>query len=53
MADALPDVGQLARELEALREQHRAVGEVLRSVARADGLETVLHTVVESERLAK
>lgn len=48
MADATPDVRELTRELEALREQHRAVGEVLRSVARADGLETVLHTLVES-----
>ena len=48
MAEVASDAIDLARQLESLREQQRAVGEVLRSVARADGLETVLHAVVES-----
>jgi class 3 adenylate cyclase/putative methionine-R-sulfoxide reductase with GAF domain len=39
---------ELAAELERLREQQRAVGEVLRAVARSEGLEAVCTAVVRA-----
>jgi adenylate cyclase len=40
------DVEQLVRENENLREQRQAVGEVLRAVARSEGLQPVLDAIV-------
>jgi two-component system, NtrC family, sensor kinase len=42
------DVSDLARELEAAREQQRAVSDVLRAVARSEGLQPVFDAVVEA-----
>jgi class 3 adenylate cyclase len=39
-----------ARELEDLREQQRAISDVLRAVARSAGLQPVLHEIVEACR---
>jgi translation elongation factor EF-G len=44
------DVEQLLRENENLREQRQAVGEVLRAVARSEGLQPVLDAIVEAAR---
>jgi class 3 adenylate cyclase len=44
------DVGELVRDNENLREQRRAVGEVLRAVARSDGLQPVLDEIVEAAK---
>ncbi|MEP7158443.1 MAG: adenylate/guanylate cyclase domain-containing protein [Chloroflexota bacterium] len=38
----------LARQIELLRDEQRAVGDVLRAVARGEGLDSVLHALVES-----
>jgi class 3 adenylate cyclase len=48
MADVGTDTSELARELEAAREQQRAVSDVLRAVAGPEGLQPVLDQVVES-----
>jgi class 3 adenylate cyclase len=45
------DVDELARRLDAAREQQRALGRVLRAVARAEGLQPVLDEVVKSATL--
>jgi adenylate cyclase len=42
------DVDELARRLEAAKEQQRAIGRVLRAVARAEGLQPVLDEVVQA-----
>jgi class 3 adenylate cyclase len=44
------DAEDLVRENENLREQRRAVGEVLRAVARSEGLQPVLDEIVEAAR---
>lgn len=44
----MSDVSDLARELEAAREQQRAVSDVLRAVARSEGLQPVFDAVVEA-----
>jgi class 3 adenylate cyclase len=44
------DVGELVRDNENLREQRRAVGEVLRAVARSEGLQPVLDEIVEAAK---
>ncbi|HEY2940049.1 MAG TPA: adenylate/guanylate cyclase domain-containing protein [Gaiellaceae bacterium] len=44
----MADVDELARRLDAAREQQRAVGGVLRAVARSKGLQPVLDEVVEA-----
>jgi len=41
---------ELARQLEAAREQQRAISSVLRAVARSPGLQSVLDEVVEAAR---
>ena len=46
MADVATDAAELARQLDAAREQQRAVSDVLRAVARSEGLELVLNAVV-------
>ncbi len=45
------DAEELARDNENLREQRRAVGEVLRAVARSEGLQPVLDEIVQAARL--
>jgi adenylate cyclase len=45
------DVAELERRLEAARHQQRAIGRVLRAVARAEGLQAVLDEVVEAATL--
>ena len=45
-----PDVEQLLRENENLREQQHAVGEVLRAVARSEGLQPVLDAIIAAAR---
>ncbi len=47
----MADVADLERRLEAARRQQQAIGRVLRAVARAEGLQTVLDEVVESATL--
>jgi hypothetical protein len=42
------DAAELARTNERLREQQRAVSNVLRAVARSEGLQPVLDEIVES-----
>jgi class 3 adenylate cyclase len=42
------DLGRLARENESLRDQQRALGNVLRAVARSAGLQPVLDEVVDA-----
>ena len=49
-AAATGDESDLARQLEDLREQQRAIGGVLRAVARSAGLQPVLDEVVEASR---
>jgi hypothetical protein len=49
MGDVASDA-QLARQLEDLREQQRAISGVLRAVASSTGLQPVLDEVVESRR---
>ena len=44
------DFEELVRENENLREQRQAVGEVLRAVARSEGLQPVLDAIVEAAR---
>jgi class 3 adenylate cyclase len=48
--DEVLDAGELARANENLREQRRAVAEVLRAVARSEGLQPVLDEIVEAAR---
>jgi class 3 adenylate cyclase/putative methionine-R-sulfoxide reductase with GAF domain len=50
MASAAADGPDLARELEDVREQQRAISGVLRAVARSAGLEPVLEEVAEACR---
>src|ERR687883_126813 len=50
MARTATDVSTLAREAERLREQQRALGDVLRAIARSEGLQVVLDEVVEACR---
>jgi GAF domain-containing protein len=50
MAGVAQDDAELARELEAVREQQRAISGVLRAVARRRGLQPVLDEVVEACR---
>jgi class 3 adenylate cyclase/putative methionine-R-sulfoxide reductase with GAF domain len=53
MAGLAPEV-ELARQLEDVRAQQRAIGRVLRAVARSAGLQPVLDEVVEAcERLCR
>ena len=42
------DIEDLVREIENLREQRRAVDEVLRAVARSEGLQPVLDAIIEA-----
>jgi class 3 adenylate cyclase len=54
MAGVASDSAELARQLEDVREQQRAISGVLRAVASSGGLQTVLDEVVEaSQRLCK
>src|SRR4029453_4562384 len=54
MASAAPDYAELARQLEDMREQQRAISGVLRAVARGAGIQPVLDEVVEAgERLCR
>ena len=54
MAGVASDNAELARQLEDMREQQRAIGGVLRAVARSAGIQPVLDEVVEaSERLCR
>jgi adenylate cyclase len=50
MSQASDDAPQLAREVEDLREQQRALSDILRAIARSDGLQAVLDEVVEACR---
>ncbi|MDP9232811.1 MAG: GAF domain-containing protein [Actinomycetota bacterium] len=50
MARAASDDSKLAREVEGLREQQRALSDVLRAIARSEGLQAVLDEVVEACR---
>jgi class 3 adenylate cyclase/putative methionine-R-sulfoxide reductase with GAF domain len=50
MAGPVPGVAELARQLEDLRAQQKAVSGVLRAVARAAGLQPVLDELVEACR---
>jgi class 3 adenylate cyclase len=43
-----PEVHELARENENLRDQRRAISDVLRAVARSEGLQPVLDEIVEA-----
>ena len=45
------DADDLFRENENLREQRRAIGEVLRAVARSEGLQPVLDEIVEAAKV--
>jgi class 3 adenylate cyclase/putative methionine-R-sulfoxide reductase with GAF domain len=52
MASVVPDYAELARQLEDMREQQRAISDVLRAVARSEGIQPVLEEVIEAgERL--
>jgi class 3 adenylate cyclase len=54
MAGVASDSAELARQLEDVREQQRAISGVLRAVARSGGLQPVLDEVVEAcQRLCK
>ena len=54
MAGVASDNAELARQLDDVREQQRAISGVLRAVARSDGLQPVLDEVVEAcRRLSK
>jgi adenylate cyclase len=54
MADVAFDNAELARQLEDVREQQRAISGVLRAVARRAGIQPVLDEVVEAcERLCR
>lgn len=54
MASVASDDAELARQLEDLREQQRAISGVLRAVARSAGIQPVLDEVVEAcERLCR
>jgi hypothetical protein len=44
------DVEALLRDNESLREQRRAVGDVLRAVARSEGLQPVLDEIVDTAK---
>jgi adenylate cyclase len=50
MAGVASEDAELARQLEDLREQQRAISAVLRAVARSAGLQPVLDEIVESGR---
>jgi adenylate cyclase len=54
MADVASDDAELARQLEDVREQQRAISGVLRAVARSAGIQPVLDEVMEAcERLCR
>src|SRR5918993_3887663 len=54
MAGVASDNAELARQLEDVREQQRAISGVLRAVARSAGIQPVLDEVVEAcERLCR
>jgi class 3 adenylate cyclase/putative methionine-R-sulfoxide reductase with GAF domain len=54
MAGVASDSAELARQLEDMREQQRAISGVLRAVARSRGLQPVLDEVIEAcQRLSK
>ena len=54
MASVAPDYAELARQLEDMREQQRAISDVLRAVARSEGIQPVLEEVIEAgERLCR
>jgi class 3 adenylate cyclase/putative methionine-R-sulfoxide reductase with GAF domain len=54
MASVASDYAELARQLEDVREQQRAISDVLRAVARGAGIQPVLDEVVEAgERLCR
>src|SRR5512132_2023817 len=54
MASVASDDAELARQLEDVREQQRAISGVLRAVARRAGIQPVLDEVVEAcERLCR
>ena len=54
MASVASDDAELARQLEDVREQQRAISGVLRAVARSAGIQPVLDEVVEAcERLCR
>jgi hypothetical protein len=48
MASVAPDYAELARQLEDMREQQRAISGVLRAVARSAGIQPVLDEVVDA-----
>lgn len=50
MTETADEAAQLAHEVETLRAQQRALGDVLRAIARSEGLRAVLDQVVESCR---
>jgi class 3 adenylate cyclase len=50
MAEAANDGAEIAREVDDLREQQRALSGVLRAIARSEGLQVVLDQVVEACR---
>src|SRR5215207_805805 len=50
MARAIDEPSDLAREVQNLREQQRALSGVLRTIARSEGLQRVLDEVVEACR---
>jgi adenylate cyclase len=50
MTDVVPSDAELARRLEDMREQQRAISGVLREVARSAGLQPVLDEVAEAAR---
>jgi adenylate cyclase len=50
MARATSDDSKLAREVQGLREQQRALSDVLRAIARSEGLQAVLDEVAEACR---
>jgi len=50
MARAASDDSKLTREVEGLREQQRALSDVLRAIARSEGLQAVLDEVAEACR---
>ena len=54
MASVASDDAELARQVEDLREQQRAISGVLRAVARSEGIQPVLDEVIEAcERLCR
>jgi hypothetical protein len=46
-------VGWVAADVQELREQQRAISDVLRAVARSEGLQPVMDEIAEAPRLAR